>query len=513
MHEPDDHDLLRQYAEQNSETAFAALVARHVDKVYSTALRHTRNAHAAEEITQAVFVILAKKSGRLGAKVILAGWLYETARLTAVTYIRSEIRRARREQEAHMTTALNENADAAWPHIAPLLDDALAGLSAADRHAVVLRYFDGKSLGEVGAALGASEDAAKKRVTRAVEKLRGWFTKRGVTLTATVLTAAISANSVQAAPLGLAATVTVTALKGAAFSGSTLTLIKGALKIMAWTKMKTAVAVGVGLLLAAGTATVTVKEIQKHRTYPWQVPKASYEVFYNMPAAVKVMPTKFKENGGLCCDGGRGAMGIAQQLKDILQIAYRKNKFYTVVTTDLPTEKYDFIAKLVGAREPSKTIPNNENWSVELQKEIANKFGITGRLEIREADVMILKPSRTGTRNFKVSNQMPNGNALRNIVEPTPTNLNVGYRYHQQPISTLLNHVEQVIRMPLIDKTGLMTNYDYSITWPQPFPTGNKVKMELPSIEILKQSLLDQLGLELMPSRAPVEMLVVEKVK
>ncbi|TAL05670.1 MAG: sigma-70 family RNA polymerase sigma factor, partial [Verrucomicrobia bacterium] len=260
MHEPDDQDLLRQFAEQNSETAFAALVARHVDKVYSAALRHTRNAHAAEEITQAVFVILAKKSGRLGAKVILAGWLYETARLTALTFIRSEIRRARREQEAHMQTALNENESEAWPHIAPLLDDALAGLSAADRHAVVLRYFDGKSLGEVGAALGASEDAAKKRVTRAVEKLRGWFTKRGVTLTATVLTAAISANSVQAAPLGLAATVTATAAKGTLISATLTTLVTTTMKTMTWLKIKFAAGVSVAALLAGGAATVVVSQ-------------------------------------------------------------------------------------------------------------------------------------------------------------------------------------------------------------------------------------------------------------
>ncbi|MEY4385743.1 MAG: hypothetical protein RLY20_1026 [Verrucomicrobiota bacterium] len=259
MHEPDDQALLRQYAEQNSEAAFATLVARHVDKVYSAALRRTRNAHAAEEITQAVFVILAKKSGRLGAKVILAGWLYETARLTAVTYIRSEIRRTRREQEAFMQTTLNENAEDAWPHIAPLLDDALAGLSAADRHAVVLRYFDGKSLGEVGAALGASEDAAKKRVTRAVEKLRGWLTKRGVTLTATVLTAAISANSVQASPLGLAATVTATA-KGTLISATITTLVNTTMKTMTWLKIKFAVGVGVAALLAGGAATLAVSQ-------------------------------------------------------------------------------------------------------------------------------------------------------------------------------------------------------------------------------------------------------------
>jgi RNA polymerase sigma factor (sigma-70 family) len=252
MHELDDHSLLRQYAEQNSEPAFAAIVSRHVDKVYSAALRHTRNAHAAEEITQAVFVILAKKSGRLGAKVILSGWLYETARLTAVTYIRSEIRRARREQEAYMQTALNEHDDDAWPHIAPLLDDALAGLSAADRYAVVLRYFDGKSLGEVGAAMGASEDAAKKRVNRAVDKLRGWFTKRGVTLTATVLTAAISANSVQAAPLGLAATVTAATAKGTLISGTLTTLVKGTMKTMTWLKIKFGVTASLTALIVGG---------------------------------------------------------------------------------------------------------------------------------------------------------------------------------------------------------------------------------------------------------------------
>jgi hypothetical protein len=157
-----------------------------------------------------------------------------------------------------MQTALNENTSEVWPHIAPLLDDALAGLSAADRHAVVLRYFDGKSLGEVGAALGASEDAAKKRVTRAVEKLRRFFTKRGVTLTATVLTAAISANSVQAAPLGLAATVTAAAAKGTLISATITALVKGTMKTMTWVKLKFAIGASVAALLAGGVATVAL---------------------------------------------------------------------------------------------------------------------------------------------------------------------------------------------------------------------------------------------------------------
>src|SRR5436305_13728726 len=117
MQELDDIALLRQYTEQNSEEAFAALVARHVNKVYSVALRHTRNPHQAEEITQAVFIILAKKSGQLGKKVILCGWLYETSRLTAVTIIRSEIGRAHREQDAHDQTLVDEDDSDGWLHM------------------------------------------------------------------------------------------------------------------------------------------------------------------------------------------------------------------------------------------------------------------------------------------------------------------------------------------------------------------------------------------------------------
>jgi uncharacterized protein (TIGR03435 family) len=206
-------------------------------------------------------------------------------------------------------------------------------------------------------------------------------------------------------------------------------------------------------------------------------------------------------------------MGIAQPLKEMLQIAYQKNRFYTVITTDLPTEKYDFIAKLVGAREPHKIMPENKNWTVELQKEIAKKFRITGRLEMRETDVMVLKPSRTGIQSFKVSHQMPNGQAMTPIVQSNPDGLKLGYSYHEQPMSTLTSLLEQNLQIPIVDKTGLTQEYDYSITWSQPFPASKQIGLELPNLEVLKQALLDQLGLELVPSRESVEMLVVEKVK
>jgi RNA polymerase sigma factor (sigma-70 family) len=267
MQEMADMELLRQYVLQNSEDAFAALVARHVNLVFSAALRKTGSTAAAEEITQAVFIILARKAGRLGAGTVLSGWLYHTARLTTASYLRTQIRRAHREQEAYMQSLTDEPVTKAWQEIEPLLEDGMGRLGEKDRNAIVLRFFDGKSFQEIGAAVGSSENAAKKRVAHALEKLRKFFTKRGVHSTSAIIAGAISANSIQAAPVGLAKTISVVAMaKGAAASASTLTLIKGALKIMAWTKMKTAIVIGVCVFLAAGT--VTIQQVRKPKYNP-----------------------------------------------------------------------------------------------------------------------------------------------------------------------------------------------------------------------------------------------------
>jgi len=262
MPEMDDITLLREYTETGSEAAFAALVERYINLVYSAALRSVGNAHAAEEITQAVFIILAKKARSLSNRAVLSGWLYQTTRLTAANFLRGEIRRQQREQEAYMQSLLNEPVPEVWPQIAPLLDAAMGRLGEQDRNAIVLRFFENKNSREVGLALGASEDAAKMRVNRALEKLRKFFTKRGVSSTTAILAGAISANSVQAVPVALAKSVTAVAVaKGATASTSTLTLIKGTLKLMAWAKAKTAIVIGTAAILATGTTAVVVKEI------------------------------------------------------------------------------------------------------------------------------------------------------------------------------------------------------------------------------------------------------------
>src|ERR1039457_1005370 len=266
-----DMELLRQYTRQGSEQAFGELVSRHVNLVYSVALRQVRDPNLAEEITQAVFIILARKANSLGDKIILPGWLCRTARNVAANALTIQRRRQRREQEACMETILNGGCDASsqpileetWAQIAPLLDTALGRLAAKDHDAIVLRFFEKKNFAEVGTALGASEDAAKKRVSRALEKLRRFFLKRGVDSTAATIAQTISANSVRTAPVALAKSVTAVALaKGATASISTLTLIKGSLKIMAWTKLKTGI---ISAVIVVGVATTTTTLVIQHQ--------------------------------------------------------------------------------------------------------------------------------------------------------------------------------------------------------------------------------------------------------
>jgi RNA polymerase sigma factor (sigma-70 family) len=257
----DDMDLVREYARNGSEQSFATLVSRYVNLAYSVAVRQVHDIHLAEEVTQAVFIILARKAGSLDSKTILPAWLCRTAQYAAADALKTQRRRQWREQEIHMQSVLNHNESNYWDwtEIAPVLDTAMGQLGEKDHSAIVLRFFEGKDLKAVGAALGVSENAAKTRVSRATEKLRKFFVRRGITLSAVAITSAISANSIQAAPIGLATSVTVAVTKGTTVTTSTLTLIKTTLKIMAWTKLKTAAVVITVAILAVGSTTVALR--------------------------------------------------------------------------------------------------------------------------------------------------------------------------------------------------------------------------------------------------------------
>ena len=211
----DDLKLLRQYAQTASEAVFATLVDRHVGMVYAAALRQARSRDAAEEITQAVFILLMRKAGSMPDGTVLAAWLFKATRYTALNAGRAQARRRRHERKAAWMKSQSSEPTAAWADVRPLLDSAVAALGPKDRAAVILRYFERRSLAEVGEALGVSENAAQMRVSRAVEKLREFFGRRGVALTATGIALLLATNAAEAAPAGVAGGLSVSALKSA----------------------------------------------------------------------------------------------------------------------------------------------------------------------------------------------------------------------------------------------------------------------------------------------------------
>ena len=225
----EDAELLRRYCVEHSEAAFTELVRRHVDLIYSAALRLMNgDAHRAQDVTQQVFIEFARQARRLIGHPAPAGWLYTTTRLVALRTIRTDQRRRAHEHEA---TTMNEllrvpTPEPDWVLLRPVLEDAMHELGEKDRHVVLLRFFQNKSLKEVGMVLGLGENAARMRVERALEKLRAKLVRRGITTTATVLSTAISVNAVQVAPAGLAATLSGASLASAAGTGTTLTFLK-----------------------------------------------------------------------------------------------------------------------------------------------------------------------------------------------------------------------------------------------------------------------------------------------
>jgi RNA polymerase sigma factor (sigma-70 family) len=252
----EDWQLLQNYVGQNSEAAFRELVNRYINLVHSAAQRQVQNELLAEEVTQAVFILLARKARGLRRDVIFSGWLFRTTRFVAARAIRAEQRRQRREQEAYQMQQLT-HPDENWKRIAPVLDEALGNLGAADRNAVLLRFFNDKSFRETGSALGVSEDAAKKRVTRALEKLRLFFSKRGVTFSAAILASALSSHAVTAAPVPLAMAVSTRAIASGSVAAAALpTLVCEVLNAWRWTKLTIASAsLAVGIVAAELTMT------------------------------------------------------------------------------------------------------------------------------------------------------------------------------------------------------------------------------------------------------------------
>jgi uncharacterized protein (TIGR03435 family) len=503
MTELADHELLAQYAQnrrESAEAAFAALAQRHVNLVYSTALRSVGNTHAAQEITQAVFIILANRAGRLSSRVVLPGWLYQTTRLTAANFLRGEIRRQKREQEAFMQSTLQESSDDnAWRQIAPLLDTALGQLGERDRNALVLRFFENKNLREVGLALGASEDAAKMRVNRALEKLRKFFSKRGAIFSAAVITGAISANSVHAAPIGLAQTISATAVtQGAAVSTSTLTLAKGALKLMAWSKMQTSLAAA-GILLLAVSATVVTTEVVHTRSTDawcekiWAHPNsASMDALKAAPPILKIRPTRYaNQSSGIWTPDGR-SMYVNANIPSLFSYAYNVAPARIIFPGALPEGGYDYL----------NSLPADQRQSV-FQAELKRQFGLVAHKETRDTDVLLLKV----VDPEKLQRYLTKGGVYARY---GTGNNDVQKRiYRNVPLSDLCYEPEGYFKKPVLDETGMGQHYDFDVHWTERHWFSDDERWAS-----IQSALTDQLaafGLELVPATVPLEMLVVEK--
>jgi RNA polymerase sigma factor (sigma-70 family) len=255
-----DAELLSTYATTGSEEAFRELVERHLPLVYSAALRQLNgDAHLAQDVAQNVFTDLARKATGLTDRFqnsggIMAGWFVKSTRFAVLKMIRSSQRRQKYESQAMLESGDDDARD--WELLRPVLDETMVQLGDKERDAIVLRFFEQKNLTAVGDALGLSEDAARMRINRALDKLARMLKGKGVAFSTAALAANISGRAIQAAPAGLAGTVAMSSM----LTGGGSSLGMSVLKIMGITKIKTVV---VGVLIAAGIGTPFVIQQQR----------------------------------------------------------------------------------------------------------------------------------------------------------------------------------------------------------------------------------------------------------
>ncbi|MES1180707.1 MAG: TIGR03435 family protein [Verrucomicrobiota bacterium] len=257
---------------------------------------------------------------------------------------------------------------------------------------------------------------------------------------------------------------------------------------MAWAKAKTAIVAGAVVLLAAGTTTITVKEIQKSKLdNAWRVRYYRTELLEQAPPQVRILPSKFPPGGVGSVDGAW--MGIGQPIQTIIYDAYTHPAWRTKILTKLPLGHFDFIAKLPDGSKP-------QNVLAALQNEIKRKFDLVSHLEMQNADVLLLAVKNPDANGLKIHDLQ----IVRSYYRAELNKISLINR----PFHELPDYLEGNFQIPIVDGTGIESNVDVTLTW-------NRKDWEHPNLDGLKQALLDQLGLELVPTNMPIEMLVVEK--
>jgi uncharacterized protein (TIGR03435 family) len=326
-------------------------------------------------------------------------------------------------------------------------------------------------------------------VDRAVEKLRCFFRKRGVVVPAAILIAAISANSVPVAPAMLAKTATAIAFaNGATASGSTLTLIKGTLKVMAWTKAKTAIVTGAIVLLAAGTVsivavkTVINKKMEAVEASQGQVWQQKYDVSIadRLPPQVAILPvlrSRAAQGGQFGRLRNGKVVGLGVGVPEIMLNAYSTSLGRMIFSSPIPIGRYDIIDSLLTGQQEA------------LQQAVKKKFGLIGKRQLIETNVLVL------TTRYR------NAAGLRPVSGQDAFDMGNGsISGRDRPFAVLIFCLEDYLKIPVLDQTGLKGNFDFDLKW-----DGTP--------DELKRAVQQQLGLELMPGRETVEFVVVNKEK
>ncbi len=264
----EDRQLLEEYVTRGSERAFREIVARYTDMVYSACLRQLHDRQFAEDATQAVFLALSQKARKVWKERVLSGWLLRAAMYASTKTLRMEARRKKHEKEAGKMRGSEMGAGAEWERIALVLDKALLCLGGKDRNLITLRYFHGKSHAGAAKMAGLSKNAAEKRGSRALAKLRKFFSKKGITVSVAALGVLIGENAVQAAPDGLAASSVATVLVGAgggAVSGSIHLIAEGGIKMMLWAKVKLIATCAVAMLVIGGGTSLAINTLAQEK--------------------------------------------------------------------------------------------------------------------------------------------------------------------------------------------------------------------------------------------------------
>ncbi len=337
----DSQRLLAEYARTGSESAFRELVSRYLNFVYSTALRLVSgDTHLAEDVAQTVFISLASKGRTLSTEVMLGGWLHQHTFHVATRVMRTERRRQSREREAVEMNELQDDSESSLRQVAPILDEAIIQLESDDRAAILLRFFEQRDFRSVGEALGSNEDAARMRVNRALEKLHVLLKRRGVTLSITTLGAVLAADAVTAAPIGLAATISGTALASAAAgTGTILTLLKA----MAHTKLKLALT----SLVIAGAATTLVIQRQSQKTLRGENESLRQQIT-QLKAGTENLPS-------LAAQSNKPASLTVGQFNELLRLRGEEGVFRTQ-TADLARlrqENRNLLSKIAAQADPT----------------------------------------------------------------------------------------------------------------------------------------------------------------